>query len=76
MDPFVNDAPSIACPTRLKLYDVDANIIWEKEYPEKINEIKLTEVKGIGAGKYLLQLFQKGNPKSFNLIKTVIGGEY
>ena len=22
MDPFVNDAPSIACPTRLKLYDV------------------------------------------------------
>jgi hypothetical protein len=63
-------------PTRLKLYDVDANIIWEKEYPEKINEIKLTEFKGIGAGKYLLQLFQKGNPKSFNLIKTVIGGEY
>ena len=63
-------------PTRLKLYDVDANIIWEKEYPEKLNEIKLTEFNGIGAGKYLLQLFQKGNPKSFNLIKTVIGGEY
>ena len=58
-------------PTRLTLYDIDANIIWEQSYPENQTEIKLEKFQGIKAGKYILQVFQKGKPQSQSLIKEV-----
>jgi hypothetical protein len=58
-------------PTRLTLYDIDANIIWEQSYPENQSEIKLEKFQGIKAGKYILQVFQKGKPQSQSLIKEV-----
>ncbi len=58
-------------PTRLTLYDIDANVIWEQSYPENQSEIKLEKFQGIKAGKYILQVFQKGKPQSQSLIKEV-----
>jgi hypothetical protein len=58
-------------PTRLTLYDLDANIIWEQSYAENQSEIKLEKFQGIKAGKYILQVFQKGRPQSLSLIKEV-----
>ena len=58
-------------PTRLTLYDLDANIIWEQSYAENQSEIKLEKFQGIKAGKYILQVFQKGKPQSQSLIKEV-----
>jgi len=58
-------------PARLTLYDIDANIIWEQSYPENQSEIKLEKFQGIKAGKYILQVFQKGKPQSQSLIKEV-----
>jgi len=58
-------------PTRLTLYDIDANIIWEQSYAENQSEIKLDKFQGIKAGKYILQVFQKGKPQSQSLIKEV-----
>jgi hypothetical protein len=34
-------------PTRLTLYDIDANIIWEHSYAENQSEIKLEKFQGI-----------------------------
>jgi hypothetical protein len=58
-------------PTRLTLYDLDANVIWEQSYAENQSEIKLEKFQGIKAGKYILQVFQKGKPQSQSLIKEV-----
>jgi hypothetical protein len=58
-------------PTRLTLYDIDANVIWEQSYPENQSEIKLDKFQGMKAGKYILQVFQKGKPQSQSLIKEV-----
>jgi len=58
-------------PTRLTLYDLDANVIWEQSYAENQSEIKMEKFQGIKAGKYILQVFQKGKPQSQSLIKEV-----
>ena len=58
-------------PTRLTLYDIDANIIWEQSFAENQSEIKLDKFQGIKAGKYILQVFQRGKPQSQSLIKEV-----
>jgi hypothetical protein len=58
-------------PVRMTLYDIDANIIWEQSYAENQSEIKLEKFQGIKAGKYILQVFQKGKPQSQSLIKEV-----
>jgi hypothetical protein len=58
-------------PIFLTLYDIDANIIWEQSYPENQSEIKLDKFLGIKAGKYILQVIQKGKPQSQSLIKEV-----
>ena len=58
-------------PTRLTLYDVGGNVIWEQSYAENQCEIKLDKFQGIKAGKYILQVFQKGKPQSQSLIKEV-----
>ena len=58
-------------PTRLILYDTDAKIIWEQSYPDNQSEIKLDQFQGIKAGKYILQVFQKGKPQTQSLIKEI-----
>jgi len=58
-------------PTRLTLYDVGGNVIWEQSYPENQIEIKLDKFQGIKVGKYILQVLQKGKPQSQSLIKEV-----
>lgn len=55
-------------PTRLTLYDDSSNLIWERVFPENLTEIPLDGFTNMRAGKYLLQIFQHGNP----LIKTII----
>ena len=58
-------------PTRLTLYDVGGNIIWDQSYAENQSEIKLDKFTGIKVGKYILQVFQNGKPQSQSLIKEV-----
>lgn len=58
-------------PTRLVIYDMDANIIWEGTYPEKQTEIRLDQFQGIRAGKYILQVFHHGKSQSKALIKEI-----
>jgi hypothetical protein len=60
-----------ALPTRLMLYDIDANLIWEGVYDEKQTEISLTQFKDIKVGKYILQVFHHGKPQIKTLIKAV-----
>jgi len=58
-------------PTRLMLYDIDANLIWEGVYDEKQTEMNLEHLKDIRAGKYILQVFHHGKPQTKTLIKSV-----
>jgi hypothetical protein len=58
-------------PVRIVLVDLDANILFEEVYPENIREVKLEKFKGIPAGKYILQVFQRGQPQTKSLIKDV-----
>ena len=58
-------------PTRLMLYDIDANLIWEGTYPEKQTEIRLDQFQGIRAGKYILHVFHHGKSQSKALIKGI-----
>jgi hypothetical protein len=58
-------------PTRLVLYDLDANLIWEGTYPEKQTEIRLDQFQGIRSGKYILHVFHHGKSQSKALIKGI-----
>jgi hypothetical protein len=58
-------------PSRLMLYDIDANLIWEGVYDEKQTEMNLEHLKDIRAGKYILQVFHHGKPQTKTLIKAV-----
>ena len=58
-------------PTRLVLYDLDAKMVWEGNYPEKQTEIRLEQFKDILAGKYILQVFHHGKPQTKTLMKTL-----
>jgi len=58
-------------PTRLMLYDIDANLIWEGVYDEKHTEMSLNQFKDIKPGKYILQVFHHGKPQTKTLIKSV-----
>ena len=75
-NPFVNNLivrlnGTTNLPTRLVLYDVDANMVWEGTYPEKQSEIRLEDFRNILAGKYILQVFHYGKPQMKTLIKTL-----
>lgn len=59
-------------PTRLMLYDIDANLIWEGVYDEKHTEMSLNQFKDIKPGKYILQVFHHGKPQTKTLIKAVL----
>jgi hypothetical protein len=58
-------------PTRLMLYDIDANLIWEGVYDEKQIEMNLGNLKDIRVGKYILQVFHHGKPQTKTLIKAI-----
>jgi hypothetical protein len=58
-------------PTRLMLYDIDANLIWEGVYDVKQTEMSLNQFKDIKPGKYILQVFHHGKPQTKTLIKAV-----
>ena len=58
-------------PTRLMLYDIDANLIWEGVYDEKHTEMSLNQFKDIKPGKYILQVFHHGKPQTKTLIKAI-----
>lgn len=58
-------------PTRLVIYDLDANVIWEGIYPEKQTEIRLDQFQGIRPGKYILHVFHHGKSQSMALIKGI-----
>ena len=58
-------------PSRLMLYDIDANLIWEGVYDEKHTEMSLNQFKDIKPGKYILQVFHHGKPQTKTLIKAV-----
>ncbi len=75
-NPFVDQLTvqlkgSTNLPTRLMLYDIDANLIWEGVYDEKQTEISLNQFKDIKPGKYILHVFHHGKPQTKTLIKAV-----
>lgn len=57
--------------TRLMLYDIDANLIWEGVYDENCTEMSLDHLKDIRAGKYILNVFHHGKPQTMTLIKSI-----
>ena len=75
-NPFVDrltirfDRPT-ANPVLLQVYDIQGKVWWQGDYPEKIEEIKLEKFQDISAGKYILQIFQKGKPISQSIIKQI-----
>jgi hypothetical protein len=64
------DRPT-ANPVLLQVYDIQGKVWWQGDYPEKIEEIKLEKFQDISAGKYILQIFQKGKPISQSIIKQI-----
>ena len=75
-NPFVDrltirfDRPT-ANAVLLQVYDIQGKVLWQGDYPEKIEEIKLEKFQDISAGKYILQIFQKGKPISQSIIKQI-----
>ena len=75
-NPFVDrltirfDRPT-ANPVSLQVYDIQGKVLWQGDYPEKIEVINLEKFQDIAAGKYILQVFQKGKPISQSIIKQI-----
>lgn len=62
---------SAQLPTRLILYDMNAQLIWEGVYDETSFEMNLEHLKGFPVGKYLLQVFHNGKSQTKTLIKSI-----
>ena len=56
-------------PTFMAIYSISGQTIWEKMYPEKIDEINLTDFENIRVGKYILHIVYKGKPFVASIIK-------
>jgi len=56
-------------PTFIAIYDISGQTIWEKMYPEKIDEVNLTDFHNVRAGKYILHIIYKGKPFVASLVK-------
>ena len=72
-NPFVDQvtlrfSAATRTPTILTLYDASSQLIWERIFPENMTEIPLQGFTEMRAGKYLLQIFQHGNP----IVKTIL----
>ena len=61
----------IDSPTQLSLYDVDANQIFERNFPSLIKEIEVSSLGNLRAGKYILYITQNGKPFTITLIKEL-----
>jgi hypothetical protein len=64
------DRPT-ANPVSLQVYDIQGKVLWQGDYPEKIEVINLEKFQDIAAGKYILQVLQKGKPISQSIIKQI-----
>jgi hypothetical protein len=56
-------------PTFIAIYNISGQSIWEKMYPEKINEINLTDFDNVRLGKYVLHIVYKGKPFVASIVK-------
>jgi hypothetical protein len=56
-------------PTFIAIYHISGQSIWEKMYPEKIDEVNLTDFQNVRIGKYVLHIVYKGKPYVTSLIK-------
>lgn len=56
-------------PTFIAIYDIYGQSIWEKRYPEKMDEINLTDFDTVRIGKYVLHIVSKGKPFVANIVK-------
>ena len=56
-------------PTFIAIYNISGQSIWEKMYPEKIDEINLTDFDNVRLGKYVLHIVYKGKPFVASIVK-------
>jgi hypothetical protein len=56
-------------PTFIAIYNISGQSIWEKMYPEKIDEINLTDFHNVRIGKYVLHIVYKGKPFVASIVK-------
>lgn len=56
-------------PTFIVIYNISGQSIWEKMYPEKIDEINLTDFDNVRLGKYVLHIVYKGKPFVASIVK-------
>jgi hypothetical protein len=55
--------------TFIAIYNISGQSIWEKMYPEKIDEINLTDFDNVRLGKYVLHIVYKGKPFVASIVK-------
>ncbi len=55
--------------TYVAVYHISGQVIWERSYPEKINEINLSDFENVRVGKYLLHVLYQGKPFVASIIK-------
>ena len=56
-------------PTFIAIYNIYGQSIWEKMYPDKIDEVNLTDFQNVRTGKYILHIVYKGKPFVASLVK-------
>ena len=56
-------------PTFIAIYNISGQSIWEKMYPEKIDEVNLTDFENVRIGKYVLHIIYKGKPFVASIVK-------
>ena len=56
-------------PTFIAIYNISGQSIWEKMYPEKIDEVNLTDFENVRIGKYILHIVYKGKPFIASIVK-------
>ena len=56
-------------PTFIAIYSISGQSIWEKMYPEKIDEVNLTDFENVRNGKYVLHIVYKGKPFVASIVK-------
>lgn len=56
-------------PTFIAIYNISGQSIWEKMYPEKIDEVNLTDFENVRNGKYVLHIVYIGKPFVASIVK-------
>ena len=56
-------------PSFIAIYNISGQSIWEKMYPEKIDEVNLTDFENVRIGKYILHIVYKGKPFIASIVK-------